>query len=99
MDSMVRVHHVYKLVWSPVQKEQLILEEPTNPHNEFSVAVIKDSQVVDHILKIIHRSASHKVVIYYTKKALLSVILLGQGGKEGLRENIFIIMDPQKTWY
>ena len=59
VDSMVRVHHVYKLVWSPVQKEQLILEEPANPHNEFSVAVIKDSQVVDHILKIIHRSASH----------------------------------------
>ena len=52
MDSMVHGHHVYKSVWSPVVGEQLVLEkEPANPHDEFAVAVIKDSQIVGHILK------------------------------------------------
>ena len=53
MDSMIRDHHVYKSVWSPVIAEQLILEkEPANPNDEFAVAVIKDS----HIPRITQRS-------------------------------------------
>ena len=31
MDSEVRGHHVYKSVWSPVIREQLILEKETYP--------------------------------------------------------------------
>ena len=54
MDSVVHDHHIYKSVWSrsPVIGEQLILEkEPANPHHKFAMAVIKDSQIVSHILK------------------------------------------------
>ena len=51
MDSVIRDHRVYKSMWLPVI-EQLVLEkEPANPHDEFAVAVIKDSQIVNHILK------------------------------------------------
>ena len=51
MGSVICGHHVYKLVWSPVIGKHLILEEPANPYNEFVVSVIKDSQIVGHILK------------------------------------------------
>ena len=52
MNSMVHGHHVYKSVQSPVIGEQLSLEkEPANPHDEFVVAVIKNSQIVGHISK------------------------------------------------
>ena len=49
MDSMVRSHHLNKPVWSPVIGEQFVLEkEPaaSNPHDEFAVVVIKNSQIV-----------------------------------------------------
>ena len=43
IDSVVRGHHVYKTVWTPVIGEQLHLEkESGNPHDDFAVAVIKD---------------------------------------------------------
>ena len=48
--SMVRGHHVYKTVWTPVIEEQLYLEqEYSNPYDDFAVAVIKDHQIVGHI--------------------------------------------------
>ena len=52
MDSMVHSHHAYKSVWSPITREQLILERsmPANLHNKIAVVVIiKDSQVVSYI--------------------------------------------------
>ena len=50
-DSMVHSHHVYKSVWLTIIGEQVILGRSltANPHNELTVAVIKDSQVVSHI--------------------------------------------------
>ena len=52
MDNVVCGHYVYKLVWLLIIGEQLILEkELANSHNEFAVTVIKDSQMVGHILK------------------------------------------------
>ena len=51
MGSMVCGHHVYKSVRSPVIGKQLILEEPANPHNEFVVSVMKESQIVGRIPK------------------------------------------------
>ena len=51
MDSMVHSHHAYKYVWSPIIREQLILERslPVNLRNKIAVVVIKDSQVVSCI--------------------------------------------------
>ena len=48
MDSAVHSHHFYKSVWSPAIGEQLILEKELakHSHDEFAVAVIKDSQIV-----------------------------------------------------
>ena len=67
--------------------EQLILEkEPaghsTSPHNEFAVAVIKDTQIVGHTPSEIYRLRG----ILLHQRALLSaaccLILLKEGGKE-----------------
>ena len=45
-------YYIYKLVWLLIIGEQLIPEkELANSHNEFAVTVIKDSQIVGHILK------------------------------------------------
>ena len=52
MDSMVHSHHAYKSVWSPIIGKQLIPERSlqANLHNKVTVIMIKDSQVVSHIL-------------------------------------------------
>ena len=39
MDSLVRGHHVYKSVWSPVIEQLLLEKGPANLHDEFAVAV------------------------------------------------------------
>ena len=50
-DSLDNVHHEIDRVWLSVIGEQLVLEkEPTNPRVEFAVAVMKDCQIVGHIL-------------------------------------------------
>ena len=44
-------------------------KKPANPHDKFALAVIKESQIVGHIPKIIHRL--HGILLH--KAALLSV--------------------------
>ena len=52
MDNVVCGYYVYKLVWLLIIGEQLIPEkELASPHNEFAVTMIKDSQIMGHILK------------------------------------------------
>ena len=52
-------------MWLLVRGEQLILEkEPANPHDEFAVAVIKDSHIGGRISKIYSQITWH---FYYTK--------------------------------
>ena len=48
--------------------------QPANPHNEFAVTVIKDSQIVGHVPK------NYLHIIYFNIQRTLFVILLG-GGK------------------
>ena len=81
MDSVVHSHSVYKSMWLPVIEEQLVLKRnlPTNPHNEFPVAVIaKGLSVVDCIP--LERLFTDHVVFYYMKGSVIS--LLEEGGKE-----------------
>lgn len=49
-DSVVRGHHVYKSVWTPVIGEELYLEpEESNEHDEYAVAVRKDGETIGHV--------------------------------------------------
>ena len=55
-ESVVRGHHVYKVVWTPVIGELLPLRaEDNNEHDAHAVAVIKDSDVVGHVPRSISR--------------------------------------------
>ena len=50
IDSVVRGHHVYKSVWTPVIGEELYLEpEESNEHDKYAVAVRKDGEIVRHV--------------------------------------------------
>ena len=50
VQSIVRGHHVYKLVWTPVTGEELtVLPEENNIDDSHAVAVIKEEEIVGHI--------------------------------------------------
>ena len=58
--SYVRGHHIYCQTWTPTIGEILSLQnEPDNGHYQFSVAVIKNSSVVDHVPRVISRLIFH----------------------------------------
>ena len=49
-ESVVRGHHVYKSVWTPIVGERLpVLREPDNPHDNRAVAVYLDGNIVGHV--------------------------------------------------
>lgn len=49
---MIRNYHVYKEVWKATEGEILLCQrENNNYHDPFSVAVIKDGQIVGHVPK------------------------------------------------
>ena len=64
MDSVNCSHSVYKSVWSPVIS-RIVLEKslPANLYDEFTVAVIKDSQIVDQTL-LAYLFTHHMVICY-----------------------------------
>ena len=48
--SVVRGHHVYKEVWTPVIGEVLpVFPEPDNPHDKRAVAIFKEGSIVGHV--------------------------------------------------
>ena len=57
-ESVVRGHHVYKAVWTPVIGELLSLRaEDNNEHDDHAVAVVKGGDVVGHVPWAISRVA------------------------------------------
>ena len=57
-ESVVRGHHIYKVVWTPVIGELLPLRaEDNNEHDNHAVAVVKGDCVVGHIPRSISRVA------------------------------------------
>ena len=53
-ESVVRGHHIYKSVWTPVIGEELSVErEQNNQHDRHAVAVVKDDAIVGHMLRAI----------------------------------------------
>ena len=55
-DSVVRGHHIYKAVWTPVIDETLqVAQEGTNEHDEYAVAITKAGYIVGHVPREISR--------------------------------------------
>ena len=49
-ESVVRGHHIYKTVWTPVIGEELPVErEEDNQHDQHAVAVVKNGTIVGHM--------------------------------------------------
>lgn len=60
--AYIRDYHDYKDVWSPTLGEMLQLQvDPTNPHDQFAVAMVKDEMVVSLFLKHVSRAISFHV--------------------------------------
>ena len=54
--SMIRGHHIYKSIWTPVVGEELTLQqEDGNDHDIHAVAVVGDGDVVGHVPRSISR--------------------------------------------
>ena len=54
--TVVRGHHVYKTVWTPVIDETLqVAQEGTSRHNKYTVAISKGGCTVGHISREILR--------------------------------------------
>ena len=54
--NVIRGHHIYKLVWSPVVGEVLKLRpEDGNEYNRYVVGVQKDGKIIGHAPKEITR--------------------------------------------
>ena len=55
-ESVVRGHHIYKTVWTPVIGEELPVErEEDNQHDQHAVAVVKNGDIVGHMPRSISR--------------------------------------------
>ena len=54
--SVVKGHHVYKFVWTPVIGQELKTKlEEDNEHDKHAVAVLLDDQIVGHLPRSISR--------------------------------------------
>ena len=50
IDSVVRGHHIYKSIWTPViGKERYLEPKESNEHDKYAVAVKKDGEIVGHV--------------------------------------------------
>lgn len=57
-ESVVRGHHVYKAIWTPVIGEELSLRaEDNNEHDNHAVAVLKGRSVIGHVTRSISTAA------------------------------------------
>ena len=70
IQSVVRGHHVYKCVWTPVNGEELcVVPEDNNNHDPRAVAVMKDGQIVGHVPRELSR------ILYFFLKQPSSRVL------------------------
>ena len=83
-ESVVRGHHVYKISWTPVIGEELMLEtEDDNEDDEHTVAVMKDGDIVGHVARSISNVSSQECLcalgLVYSFKLERNVITLSLG--------------------
>ncbi len=56
-ESVIRGHHVYKGLWTPVVGESLdVLREPSNPYDSRAVSVERDGGVIGHVPREIRKA-------------------------------------------
>ena len=54
--SVIRGHHVYKAIWTPALREELIVKvEDGNVHDEHAIALVIEGNVVGHMPRSISR--------------------------------------------
>ncbi len=67
VESIVRGHHVYKCIWTPVLEEELLTEqEDNNGYDNYAVCVKKGSIIIGHLPRSFSR---------------ISWFFLGHGGR------------------
>ena len=50
LDGVIRGHHIYKSIWTPVVGDILCVnEETSNEHDDFAVCVRKEGTIVGHV--------------------------------------------------
>ena len=50
LHSVIRGHHIYKRIWTPVVGEELLLQRDlTNIYDIFAVGIMKDGMIVGHV--------------------------------------------------
>ena len=102
IESTVRGHHVYKASWSPYIGEELPVQcEANNIHDDFAVAVLKNSNTVGHVPREISR-----VCWYFLHKSGSEMTCIVNGdrrrsevdGRKGLVVPcVYIFKGKQKT--
>ena len=46
----IRGYHIYRDIWAAIIGEELgCIREPTNVHDRYAVAVVKDGQIIGHL--------------------------------------------------
>ena len=56
IQSIMRGHHIYKVLWTPVIGEELtVTPEENNNHNRHTIAVMKGGEVVGHVPRELSR--------------------------------------------
>ncbi len=53
IDSVIRGHQVYKHVWTPVEGEELVLEQ--EHHHRYTTTVLKDGVIVGRVPRELSR--------------------------------------------
>ena len=63
VESVVRGHHIYKSIWTPLIGEVLTAElEEDNTEDQYAVAVIRAGTIVGHVPREL-RTSSYDVVV------------------------------------
>ena len=61
--SVVRGHHVYKSVWTPLLGERLLVRPETgNNHDKYAVSVVKHGEIVGHLPRELSRTVWHFIL-------------------------------------
>ena len=56
-EDVIRGHHVYKAIWSPLCREFLqVAKEPSHPMDRYAVGVMKGETVVGHVPRSIAKT-------------------------------------------
>ena len=74
--SVIRGHHIYKMVWTPYVGEELILKtEDTNLYDKHAVAAMKDDAIVGHMPRSLSgiswfflKSGGHITCVVFSQK-------------------------------